>query len=81
MSRFRIQYADEAEASRQAMTSAARTVFEQTMAKTLGSDPYGHGSAPIKGDRDYRDVTVGGAFVVYFVSADVLVVTAVRIVY
>lgn len=41
----------------------------------------GHGSTALKGDRDYREVTVVGAFVVYYISAPVLVVTAVRIVH
>ncbi|MCM2424290.1 hypothetical protein [Streptomyces sp. RKAG293] len=83
MSRFRIQYADQAEASRQAMTPALRTAFEQAMTKTLGTDPYGHGSAAIKKDNDYREATIGGVFVVYYVSPapDVLVVTALRLLY
>lgn len=81
MSRYRIQYADRAEAARQAMDPGFRRRFEQAMTATLGTDPYGHGSTPIKGDRDYRDVTLADALVVYYVSSDVLVVTAVRIVY
>jgi mRNA-degrading endonuclease RelE of RelBE toxin-antitoxin system len=81
VSRFRIQYANEADASRRAMAPAFRTAFEQAMAKTLGSDPYGHGSKPIKGEADYREATIGGAFVVYYISSEVLVVTAVRIVF
>ncbi|MCZ0971467.1 hypothetical protein [Streptomyces noursei] len=51
------------------------------MGKTLGVDTYGHGSTAVRGgDRDHREVTVAGAFVVYHVSASMLVVTAVRIV-
>lgn len=81
MSGYRIQYAPQAEASLKAMQQDARGGFERAMAKTLGRDPYGHGSVQLKGDRDYREVTVGGAFVVYYVSAELLVVTAVRIVH
>ncbi|WP_372502977.1 type II toxin-antitoxin system RelE family toxin [Streptomyces rhizoryzae] len=82
MSRYRIQYADPAEAARKAMMPQVRTAFEQAMAKTLGDDPYGHGSTSVKrSGRDYREVTVGGAFVVYYVSSTVLVVTAVRIIH
>ncbi|MFG2174758.1 type II toxin-antitoxin system RelE/ParE family toxin [Streptomyces niveus] len=81
MSRYRIQYADQAEASRKAMQPAAREQFEQSMTSKLGADPYGHGSTALKGDRDYREATVAGAFVVYYISAAVLVVTAVRIVH
>ncbi|MEV0261474.1 hypothetical protein AB0I49_09025 [Streptomyces sp. NPDC050617] len=81
MSRYRIQYANPAEAARRAMRPEFRAAFEQAMTKTLGTDPYGHGSAAIKGDRDYREVTVGGVFVVYYVSPapDALVVTALRL--
>ncbi|MFG2174739.1 hypothetical protein ACGFMO_25830 [Streptomyces niveus] len=51
------------------------------MTSKLGADPYGHGSAALKGDPDYREATVAGAFVVYYINAAVLVVTAVRIVH
>ncbi|MFH9871599.1 hypothetical protein ACH4NT_36680 [Streptomyces lydicus] len=78
---YRIQYAGGAEASRKAMTPEVRDGFEAAMAKTLGRDPYGHGSTSIRGDQDYREVTVADCFVVYYVSASVLTVTAVRIVH
>ncbi|TBO59481.1 hypothetical protein EYS09_11830 [Streptomyces kasugaensis] len=81
MSRYRIQYADQAAASWKAMTPDTGTAFERAMGKTLGLDPYGHGSTQLQGDRDYREATVAGAFVVYYVSSAVLVVTAVRIVH
>lgn len=84
MSRYRIQYADQAEASRQAMKPELRTAFEQAMTETLGDDPYGHGSSQIKAtEPDYREATVGGVFVVYFISPqpDVRVVTALRLVF
>lgn len=81
MSRFRIQYAGGAEASRKAMEPAVRADFERAMDKTIGADPYGHGSTAIKGDPDYREVTIADMFVVYYVSQAVLTVTAVRIVH
>ncbi|TLQ39010.1 hypothetical protein [Streptomyces marianii] len=82
MSRYRIQYADQAEASRQAMKPEFRTAFEQAMTETLGDDPYGHGSSKAN-ESDYREATVGGVFVVYFISPqpDVRVVTALRLVF
>ncbi|WP_241672050.1 hypothetical protein [Streptomyces sp. IB2014 016-6] len=63
------------------MQPAAREQFERAMTSKLGADPYGHGSTPLKGDRDYREATVAGAFVVYYISSAVLAVTAVRIVH
>ncbi|UKY55581.1 hypothetical protein KI385_43700 [Streptomyces inhibens] len=64
------------------MMPEAHAASERALAKTLGIDPYGHGSTAVKrGDRDYREVTVAGAFVVYYVSSSILVVTTVRIVH
>ncbi|AKA07678.1 hypothetical protein SAZ_38830 [Streptomyces noursei ZPM] len=81
MSTYRIQYADPAETARKAMPPEMRAGFERAVGKTLGVDPYGHGSTAVRGgDRDHREVTVAGTFVVYHVSASMLVVTAVRIV-
>jgi hypothetical protein len=47
----------------------------------LAVDPYGHGSAPIKGDADYRQAVIADAVVVYYVSSGVLTVTVARIVH
>ncbi|MFI0716375.1 hypothetical protein ACH4SK_38425 [Streptomyces inhibens] len=79
MSRYRIQYADPAEAARKAMMPEARAASERALAKTLGIAPYGHGSTAVK--RGDREVTVAGTFVVYYVSSSILVVTTVRIVH
>ncbi|WP_129843627.1 hypothetical protein [Streptomyces sp. RFCAC02] len=80
MSRYRIQFAPLADEARRAMPRAARTLFETEMGASLGRDPYGHGSTPIGKERDRREATVAGAFVVYYVSCTVMVVTAVKIV-
>ncbi|MEU5547910.1 hypothetical protein AB0G85_37320 [Streptomyces sioyaensis] len=77
MSHFHIQYAGGAEASRKAMDPAVRSTVE----KTLGVDPYGHGSTDLTGDADYREATIADCFVVYYVSAPVLTITVVRIVH
>ncbi|MCS0639311.1 hypothetical protein NX801_27465 [Streptomyces sp. LP05-1] len=54
--------------------------FRSAMERTLGRDPYGHGSVAMNGERDRRTVTVGGAFVVYYVARAALTVTAVRLI-
>jgi mRNA-degrading endonuclease RelE of RelBE toxin-antitoxin system len=77
---YRIQYAPQAEEARKAMPRQARARFEDTMASTLGKDPYGHGSVDRGGDKDRREATIGGVFVGHFVSRSVMVVTAVQIV-
>lgn len=46
MSRYRIEYSGLAAASRKAMPPDYRARFEKEMARTLGTDPYGHGSDP-----------------------------------
>lgn len=81
MSRYRIQYAPQADAARQAMPRERRRAFEKAMTRTLGSDPYGGDSVPIGQDKDRREITIdGGVFVGYYVSQAVLVVTAVQLV-
>lgn len=41
-----------------------RAGSERAVGKTLGVDPYGHGSTAVKGgDRDHREVTAAGTFV------------------
>lgn len=79
MSRYRIQFAPQADEARRAMPRAARARFEREMARTLGADPYGHGSVSIRGDADRREATIAGVIVVYYVSRAVMVVTAVRV--
>ncbi|MEU6536628.1 hypothetical protein [Streptomyces sp. NPDC047000] len=54
--------------------------FREAMARTVGRDPYGHGSTAVRGERDRREVTVLGAIVLYYVSGSVLTVTVVRLV-
>ncbi|MEU0990891.1 hypothetical protein [Streptomyces sp. NPDC005953] len=52
------------------------------MARTLGTDPYGHGSDPAGSpqERDCRTATIAGVVVRYDVTNGLdLVVTAVRI--
>ncbi|MEU3188671.1 hypothetical protein ABZ707_31410 [Streptomyces sp. NPDC006923] len=62
------------------MPSALRAVFDAGM-RRLASDPYGHGSTPVKADADRREATIGGVVVRYYISAAVLMVTVVRVVY
>ncbi|MFD9907976.1 hypothetical protein [Streptomyces sp. NPDC059063] len=54
--------------------------FRTAMERTLGRDPYGHGSTAVDEERDRREATVGGAIVLYYVSGSVLTVTVVRLV-
>jgi hypothetical protein len=77
---YRIAFAGQAEAARREMSEARRRQFDTETQNTIGHDPYGHGSSSIKGDRDYREATVAGAIIVYYVSANVLTLTAVRLI-
>ncbi|MER5771022.1 hypothetical protein [Streptomyces sp. NPDC001985] len=62
------------------MGTALRARFDAAM-HHLAAAPYGHGSTPIKGDHDRREATVAGVVVRYYVSATVLTVSVVRVVY
>ncbi|MCB5906223.1 hypothetical protein [Streptomyces pinistramenti] len=62
------------------MPRPLRDTFDTGM-HALAADPYGHRSAPVRADDDRREATVGGVVVRYYVSATVLTVTVVRVVY
>ncbi|MFJ4770850.1 hypothetical protein ACIP88_17345 [Streptomyces uncialis] len=78
---YRITYTDRARSDLQAMPRSVRTDFEGAMRKTLGRDPYGHGSEPMKSrEPDRRIATVHAAVVRYQVTTGlVLMVTALEI--
>lgn len=75
---FRISYAPPADDTLAKMRDGEP--FRDAMARTLGRDPYGHGSCAVKSERDRREATVLGAIVLYYVSGSVLTVTVVRLV-
>lgn len=80
MSSYRIAYAPAAEASLAAMDAQTAGQFVKALS-VLARDPYAAGSA-IGGDRDHRQVVIGPAIAVYYVSGPgVMTVTVVRIVH
>ncbi|MEU0989213.1 hypothetical protein [Streptomyces sp. NPDC005953] len=79
---YRIAYVDQADRARNAMSPSVRAAFDQAMASTIGTDPYGHGSTPAgtKDEPDRRLATVYDSFVCYYVAKGPRAVTAVKIV-
>ncbi|MEU8700114.1 hypothetical protein ACIQM0_24055 [Streptomyces sp. NPDC091387] len=75
---FRISYAPPADDTLAKMPDG--DVFRDRMARSLGHEPYGHGSSAVKEEHDRREATVAGAIVLYYVSGSVLTVTVVRLV-
>ncbi|MEU9983722.1 hypothetical protein [Streptomyces sp. NPDC050856] len=62
------------------MPQTLRIAFDAGMQR-LASDPYGHHSTPVKDDSDRREATISGVVVRYYVSAAVMTVTVVRVVF
>lgn len=79
MSRYRVQYSDEALGALKKMAAARRAKFDQEIAR-VAQDPYGHGS-PVGGNRDRRQAHIAGTVTIYWVSEGVLTVSVVRIVH
>ncbi|WP_259454398.1 type II toxin-antitoxin system RelE family toxin [Streptomyces ginkgonis] len=79
MSRYRLQYSNEARDALRKMSTARRAGFEQAI-NEVATDPYRHGIA-LGGDRDRREASLAGTVTVYLVSAGVPVVSVVRIVH
>jgi hypothetical protein len=75
---YRITYAPPADDTLVKMRNA--DTFRGAMERTIGQDPYGHGSTPVKGERDRCEATILGVIVLYYVSGSVLTVTVVRLV-
>ncbi|MEO3978026.1 hypothetical protein [Streptomyces sp. CAU 1734] len=82
MSRYRIQYSDQALAQRRSMDSPVRAAVDDGM-RRLSTDPYGQGSipAPRGQGKDRRMLTQPKAIVIHWIHADVLVITAVDIIH
>jgi hypothetical protein len=76
--RHRISYAPPADDTLVKM--AEPVPFRAELERTLGVDPYGHGSLPIGRWADRREATVRGVIVRYYVSGSILVVTVVRLI-
>jgi mRNA-degrading endonuclease RelE of RelBE toxin-antitoxin system len=79
VSRYQVQFSPQAEIQHKAMPDRLRKRFDPELRRTLGSDPYGHGSTAVRGDRDRREATIAGVIVGYYVSGGVAVVTVVNI--
>ncbi|MFI1016157.1 type II toxin-antitoxin system RelE/ParE family toxin [Streptomyces sp. NPDC020965] len=79
MSRYRIRYSPEAEHGLAALSAAVRNKVTTEIAGRLGRDPYGHDSAPVRGDRNLRTVNIGRFVLIrYRIHGDQLLVTVVR---
>ncbi|MFE7132544.1 hypothetical protein ACFVIM_16970 [Streptomyces sp. NPDC057638] len=78
MSPYALAYAPDAALVREVLPEGLRARFDTEMRK-LAAAPYAEGSTPIREERDRRDATVAGCFVVYYVAQPVLRITAVRI--
>ncbi|MER6913896.1 hypothetical protein ABT354_19675 [Streptomyces sp. NPDC000594] len=82
MAQYRIQYAGQAEKVHAGMDATYRQRFDTEMQRSLGRNPYGHGSSPVRRGQEehHRQITVAGSIVQYYVSDAVAVVTAVQVV-
>jgi hypothetical protein len=61
------------------MPASRRGAFDREIRRTLGTDPYGHGSTA-RGKKDWREIVTARVIVIYYVSQAVAMVTAVTIV-
>lgn len=76
--RYRVTYAPPADDTLAKMADGES--FRTVVTRTLGQDPYGHGSTAVEGEDDRREATAGGAIALYYVSRSVHTVTVVRLV-
>ncbi|MFE3205956.1 hypothetical protein [Embleya sp. NPDC059237] len=76
---WRIQYANAAEAALAKLSDSRRREIVAAADATIGRDPYGYGSSPIRGNRDRREATIANAFVNYEVSPTVIVITVMQV--
>ncbi|MFE4177472.1 type II toxin-antitoxin system RelE/ParE family toxin [Streptomyces sp. NPDC056909] len=75
---YRIAFAPVAEEALGKLPSPNR--FKTALARTLGADPYGHGSTPVGGDQDRREAVVSQVIVRYVISTGILTITVVRLI-
>ncbi|MEW1724315.1 hypothetical protein [Streptomyces sp. NPDC093109] len=75
---YRVAFAPVAEEALGKLPSPAG--FRAAVARTLGADPYGHGSTSVAGDKDRREAVVSRVIVRYVISAGILTITVVRLI-
>ncbi|GAA4974881.1 hypothetical protein ACPA54_04395 [Uniformispora flossi] len=78
MSRFRIEFSNEARSALAVLPADRRRHFDRGMTD-LADDPYGANSRAIK-EHDYREALVADCLAVYYIAEGVLVVTVVRVI-
>ncbi|MGC0415470.1 hypothetical protein [Embleya sp. AB8] len=76
---YLVQYAGLAEAELAKLSAARQREVRAVVDGSIGRDPYGCGSASVRGDRDRREVAVANVVLRYEVSPGVLVVTVLRL--
>ncbi|GCE00911.1 hypothetical protein [Embleya hyalina] len=79
MSKFFVQFTDYAEGGMRGLAEGRKQEIKSAAKSALGSDPYGGGSAAVRGDRDRREITLVNAILSYDVSPAVVVVSVVRV--
>jgi hypothetical protein len=75
---YHVQYSDLAERGLSGLPAANRAVVKGEIERTIGRDPYGCGSSPVRGNKDRRSASVSTVIIEYEVSASVLVVTVLK---
>ncbi|RLV01257.1 hypothetical protein CTZ27_12085 [Streptomyces griseocarneus] len=81
MSAYRVAYANEARAGRDALSAEHKKLFDAGV-DNVARDPYGCGSTSVSGSRDRRDAAIGSvAFIRYEVSPAVVTVTILRVIH
>ncbi|MFI6984987.1 type II toxin-antitoxin system RelE/ParE family toxin [Embleya sp. NPDC050154] len=74
---FRVRYAKDAQADVHDLASEPRRRFDTELARLAG-DPFGRESIAL-GERDYRQVRLGGCIATYHADEDARIVSVVRV--
>ncbi|WP_439673756.1 hypothetical protein [Embleya sp. MST-111070] len=72
---YYVQYTDLAERGLSGLSSTDRSAIKRQIESTVGRDPYGHGSSPIRGNKERRSTSLSSVVFEYEVSASVLTIT------
>ncbi|MFI6986010.1 hypothetical protein ACIBSV_46660 [Embleya sp. NPDC050154] len=75
---YHVQYTSAAEQGLSGLPLTSQYVVRREIQNTIGRDPYGCGSSPVRGNKDRRSASVSTVIIEYEVSAAVLTVTVLK---